>query len=236
MTSDDIKSIFQKLLGKGTRLEEVFNLLDKTIDKNKPISTEITLVRAQLARLNDESDGDRIKRADYLTERNSIDYRLSKIVKKIEDSDTIEAIEDMSYKMDINDKPILVICRNDTDEFFMRAFCDQKQGLNCEVKQLKAYTDPANYKFIIFDNHSIKDIDDRFDLKEDEIAHLNLMKEYIEEYRDHNKYMIHFGDNAKIVSKNRDIVYSANSKFSLYSRIREMENYIRDEKKIDPSV
>jgi Effector-associated domain 11 len=229
MTKDEIKSTFQKLLGKGTRLEEIFNLLDKTIAKDKPISNAITLIRAQLARLNDENDGNRIQRSDYVFERNSIDFRLSNVIEKIEETDTVASIEDNEDKIDENDKEILVICRNDTDEFFMTTFCGQKQGLKCKVKQSKTYIDPKNYKFIIFDNHSIKNIDDKFDLKDDEIAHLNLMKEYINEYREHEKYMIHFGDNASIVNQNRDIVYSANSKFSLYSRIKEMEKYIRDE-------
>lgn len=224
MTAADFKSSFQQLIAQA-KLEEAFNWIDTHVSKSSDIwQDEILAVQSQFSELEREFNVGIIERNEYRTVRNGIQYRLNNIVKKLDDVDIVEPIEDKNA--------ILIICRNDTDEFYMRDFCSQKKELNYEVKQLKAYEDPTNYRFIIFDNHSIKDIDDRFQLKEDEIPHLNLMKEYIEEYREHKKYMIHFGNEATIVRTNRDIVYSANSKFSLYSRILEMEQYIQDSRVI----
>jgi hypothetical protein len=59
---------------------------------------------------------------------------------------------------------------------------------------------------------------------------MEAVKTYIEEYKEHQKYMIHFGENWDSVSQNRNSVYAANSKFALFSRIQEMINFIHHDR------
>ena len=224
MTANELKSKFDQLIAKA-KLEEGFNLLDTHVSKLSEIwEDEILLLQSQFSELNRERIVGIIKRDDYTIVKQSIQSRIRESIKKLNDEDIVKPV------IDENECKILIICRDDTDEFYMRSFCGQKTNLKYEVKQLKVYELPTNYKFIIFDNHSIKNIEDKFELKDDEVAHLELMKEYIEEFAEHKKYMIHFGEMTDVVSKNRDIIYSANSKFALYSRIMEMNKYIDDDR------
>ena len=219
MTAAELKEQFDELVAQG-RLEGGFLLLHDHLSKECKEKNTILSNQSQLSRLETQNNEGVLDGRDYRLDLNRITSRMIKIVSKLVDADIAK---ENGKKVP---KEILIICRNEKDEFYMQTFCSRQRDLVCEVKQLKTYEAPTDYKFIIFDNHSIKDISNKHGLKDDAIAHLNLMKEYIEQYDDHQKYMIHFGENTDIVSQNRDIVHAANSKFTLYSRIDEMNKYI----------
>ena len=224
MTKDELKSEFKALHRKG-KLDECFNLLDKYVSKHTDIDNEIATIQARYENNRRLSRKGTTNESFLSMEINAISESILHTVNEIKEGDMAEPALDMKSSR------ILIICLNDSDEFYMRAFCSRMRIPNYEVKQLKEYEEPTEYDFIIFDNHSIKNIEENFrQLKDEEKAHIKLMEEYIEEYNDHKKYMIHFGENTSVVSNNRDIIYAGNSKFALYSRIQEMIQYISNDR------
>ena len=224
MTAAELKEQIEDLI-REAKLETAFILLNKHLVKDADIRQDVLANEQNLSDLNRRFNVGITKNDDYTIERNSITARLLRIIKPLSDEDVVQHTDEEDHK------DILIICRNDKDAFYMQAFRHQQPQLKCTIKQLTVYKDPTDYKFIIFDNHSIKDINTKSTLEQDAILHLALMKEYIEAYSEHQKYMIHFGEMTDIVNKNRDIVYAANSKFALFSRIEEMNNYIKSERK-----
>lgn len=218
MTSAELKSAFRELIRKG-KLDEGFNLLDLHVSKDGDIGNEIALTQGRFENNQRLLHKGTTAMNIISMEVNAITESISLTVRNIQDKDMAEP------ELDVHNCHILVICLNASDEFYMRAFFSRMSIPNYYVKQLKEYEEPTDYDFIIFDNHSLN-IEDEFELKDEEIAHLQLMEKYIEEYNDHKKYMIHFGDTSKVVTANRDVIYAGNSKFALYSRIQEMIQYI----------
>lgn len=231
MTVDELKSLVDPLIRKA-KLEEVFILLDKHISKKSKFGDDLLVIQGRF-------ENNRRTANLGTTPDNLINMEVNAISKSVLDTLRMLQNEDIAEPiLDVKNSRILIICRNNSDEFYMRAFCGRMGIPNYDVKQLKEYEEPTEYDFIIFDNHSIKEIENEFELSSDEIAHLKLMTEYIEEFSEHKKYMIHFGEMINVVSKNRDVIYAGNSKFALFSRIQEMIQYIGKDRlyKTPPSV
>jgi hypothetical protein len=230
MTAAELKSTFKESIRKG-KLDEGFILLDKHLSKTSDISDDILVMQGRYE--NNRRMADLGVNNMIGAETNAISVGIVSIINRIKDEDMAEPI------LDMNSSRLLIICQNDADEFYIRAFCSRMSIPNYDVKQLKEYEEPTDYDFIVFDNHSIKNIEENYrGLNEGEIKHLQLMEVYIKQYNDHKKYMIHFGENTNVVSANRDVIYAGNSKFALFSRIQEMIQYIGKDRlyKRDPSV
>jgi hypothetical protein len=220
MTADELISASKQLLGKG-KLKECFILLDKNISKATDCEVYNTILLIQGRYENAQRSIRRGLSTEDSPTVHAINAHLLGEINEIRNEHIAEPY------LDLKSSRVLIICLNDSDEFYMRAFCSRMSIPNYEVKQLKEYEEPTEYDFIVFDNHSIKSDEKNYlGLRDEEITHLKLMEEYIEEYNEHKKYMIHFGDNSQVVTDNRDVIYAGNSKFALFSRIQEMIQYI----------
>ena len=108
----------------------------------------------------------------------------------------------------------------------MREFFRRMQFKEYDIKLSNTYYKPTNYHLMIFDNHSCP-THKPIELTNLDNVHLNRMQEYFDKVSD--VYFIHFGTQYALLSdvKYRERMHMANSKFALYSRIKEMQEYIQ---------
>lgn len=117
---------------------------------------------------------------------------------------------------------ILVVSYDKTAEQEMRRFFSAYFFKNVEYSISGQVIKPKDCDVILFDNRIMgKDIyaeNDEKQLPELAQNHLTLLRNYLKETTFN---IIYFGDNLHLVTKNRNRINAANSRFTLYSRIQE---------------
>lgn len=142
----------------------------------------------------------------------------------------VEDLKDDDLKPQETPNKILVLCANDSDELHMYKFFGRMQFTSYKIVQTKNYYDPSKFEFIVFDNHSSKEkkflaINAVQSLPEEEKAHLNRLNEYL---KDSDKFIVYYSHHFyDLVNEQRDRFHAANSQFALFSRIREMQEFVK---------
>lgn len=117
---------------------------------------------------------------------------------------------------------ILVISKNETDSHAIKTFLSRMPfnltDRDFVVGQL-APTD--DFDFAIFDAMSLPRINPETELNTDDAAHLQLFRAYLAKPI---KYIVYYGEFLYDLDKER--CPSANSKFTLFARIRELIDFI----------
>lgn len=165
-------------------------------------------------------------REEVLQENTKICQALLEMINNLQVKDVKSLPNEHDTRSDnqIHDK-ILIICKANTEktdkaeieEYF------QKLGFTgVKVESTSHFIDPENSKMVIFDNHSVKNPD----APETgvDIQHQRLLKQYL----DKKYFILYYGENTTVLRnlEYRSIAHAANSKFALYSRVREMLDFI----------
>ena len=217
MTDIELQEKIRACVSKGD-LKNGLSALDENIKPGSDLCNESILLMGRYSRWREQ-------------ERREVDSKdeIEREFRKISNI-LLNLIEDMSGAQMVNHETIvahniLVICKDVSDEFYMREFFRRMQLKDYDIKISNTYHDPSGYHFIVFDNHSCP-THKPTELTELDNFHLNKMQEYLDKTSD--KYIIHFGTHYALLSDAtyRERMHMANSKFALYSRIKEMQDYI----------
>lgn len=122
----------------------------------------------------------------------------------------------------IENARILVVSKNESDSRLMKTFI-ARMPFNLTERDFKvgqlAPTD--DYDFVIFDAMSLPRINKDTQLNPEDSAHLQLFRDYLNKPV---KYIVYYGE--FLFDLDRERCPSANSKFSLFARIRELIDFI----------
>lgn len=119
---------------------------------------------------------------------------------------------------------ILIISRTPEDRAYMEDFFERIDSLAKPDFQVNKFVPADKYDFIVFDAHSLPpahNLEVFTKLPEDIQAHYFLLERYL---RDTTKYVLFFGKYYHNLNQER--CPSANSKFTLFARIRELIDFI----------
>lgn len=119
---------------------------------------------------------------------------------------------------------ILVISRTEEDLTYMEDFFQHLDIMKTPVFEVNRFVPADKYDFIIFDAHSLpsaSSMEAFVKLPDDIQAHYFLLDRYL---RDTTKYVVFFGKYYHNLNQER--CPSANSKFTLFARIRELIDFI----------
>lgn len=127
----------------------------------------------------------------------------------------------------VNTAKILVVSKNEEDQQYLEGFFSRTPFPKPDfVINKPVYSD--SYDLIIFNAKSIPAVSNpaaMAALPDPDQNHLYLLQRYLEQT---SKYILFFGEYYH--NLNRERCPSANSKFSLYARLREMIDFLNDYK------
>lgn len=237
---DDYKSKLKSFI----RLKRTNNVvygasrLINDVKQSSDFFNTLIVIESSARKLNLEKLKEKISMEDYGLRKRRLFYNLLETIDCLETSDLkyYEETEDQ-VSMDSN---VIVLCKNKAEKLEMKALVAMF-GLpqNIDVLVLEKHVQLDNCNLIIFDHHTTPEVlslEEEEALMEEEgqeenYQHLSLMKAYLSRS---NKYLVHYGENCYLVNLYRDRMHAANSKFALYSRIKEMLQFIDlERKKID---
>ena len=215
MTAIELIEKIKQCLIKGD-LKKGLGLLDESIRSGSELCTESILLMGRYSRFCENERKEIGSKDEIEREFRTISNILLKLCKEVTDDEVKIG----------GAKNLLVICKDDSDEFYMREFFRRMQLKEYDIKLSNTYHNPTNYHLMIFDNHSCP-THKPIELTNLDNVHLNRMQEYFDKVSD--VYFIHFGTQYALLSdvKYRERMHMANSKFALYSRIKEMQEYIQ---------
>ncbi len=119
---------------------------------------------------------------------------------------------------------ILVVSHSETDSEYMKDFFERIEGIRPPTFMVGKIMPADKYDFIVFDAYNlppVPNIEVFAKLPEEVQAHYFLLERYL---RDTNKYILFFGKYYHNLNQER--CPSANSKFTLFARIRELIDFI----------
>lgn len=122
---------------------------------------------------------------------------------------------------------ILVVTKNETDKQYMVDFF-QRTPFATPVFVVNEWKPTDDFDFVVFDAHSltaVRSVNDFNNLKEADQDHIQLLERYM---RDSADYIVYFGEYYH--NLNRERCPSANSKFTLFARMREMIEFLNEYK------
>lgn len=128
--------------------------------------------------------------------------------------------------------PILVICKDEIDEHYMRDFFSRLDFQDVRIEIRSAYAEPAqDVRILVFANHtlvSLRDNAGRFYYEEADQARIALMEQYLTALESARRftYAVHFGGNWAGRDRWLDWANAANSRFTLYARLREVADFM----------
>lgn len=143
------------------------------------------------------------------------------------------------FKQDGIDDSILIICQEEKKRKDMFAFFKLFRFNKIETVVASSYAEleqKAGKGFVIaiWDNLDLKACQEEETLMETGFGSLNATKieqrvEFMKDclYNDVASYYLHYGEPLFLVSEKRDWIYSANSRFALIGRLKEMLDYIK---------
>lgn len=114
---------------------------------------------------------------------------------------------------------ILILCNNEQSMDEMSVFARSLNFTNVTIRVAKAFENADDFNLIIFDAHHIEDPSRARGADAD---HLDLLDKYLARHY----FMVWYGNHYEGLNKYREFCHAANSRFSLYGRIREMLDYL----------
>lgn len=180
---------------------------------------DLVMQKSQYNRLEDQEMMGVISREHYTVELNKIRRNLLSFIENYLPNTNL-----MPTNLIMN--PILVISQNEekiaeTAQFFNRLNFGQVEVLHTDT-----VPNTEKYDLIIFDNRHLPFMQKVEQMPDNEIVRkrIDLMKRYIEQ--SHN-FLLHWGETLFLVNDYRDRIGAANSKFTIYARIRELLDFMR---------
>jgi len=134
---------------------------------------------------------------------------------------------------------ILVISPNESDrqhmkEFFLRTpFLLTERDFTIASEPMRGTDD---YHFAIFDAHSLPPMfikEDEKELSDEQLKYLGLLNDYL---LTPIRYVVWYGEQYHYLNRLRERCPAANSKFSLFARIREMMDFLSNYDEHKPKI
>lgn len=195
---------------------EVIRLLDSKLNKKGKIYNNLLLVNSRYTKLKSVSN-----KGGLSFDNESIhDIRILDTLINIIDSLKEEDLEEQK------EAKLLVVCKNNDDKQYMEQYF-KALPLNAEVViGNNGYLAPDDFIMVVFDCHSIntKELEK---ISEEDKVQLGLMLEYLERAP---KYLVYYGEYYVLLNKFREVSTAANNKLTLYARIKEVYDYLKDYK------
>ena len=181
----------------------------------------VRLLLAENRELEDYSIQGSIDISELQARKREIRSRVMKLFNKIEEDELI---------LDRKALNILVICQSEREVPFMKEYFQRFGYRNVQVEVKESYEKPFGYDLIVFDNRQVSH-QGGSDSEPREIYFETLMKEYLENSQkdlqdEFPPIFIHFGEYSKLLQSHRDKATAANSLFSLYARVKEVDEYL----------
>jgi hypothetical protein len=123
---------------------------------------------------------------------------------------------------------ILIISKNQTDEDFLRDFFAHLKDCQEPTYKIGKVAPTDQYDFLIFNAISspiVPHIQAFTEIPDEEQAHFQLLRSYLDKT---SKYVLFYGK--FYFDLNQERCPSANSKFTLYARMRELVDFINNYK------
>jgi effector-associated domain 11 (EAD11)-containing protein len=197
--------------------QEVFRVLDRHIEPKRTIYNDLKLLQSQFSDVHADSGRGTLPYEDTLRFKTRVRQSLMKLIDELR-------IEDLRKKKEYK---ILVICKDDDDKAYMEQYF-AALSLEAKVKKTLDYFPPDDYSLIVFDAHSIGSVP-----KEDVLKNLPAEKQKFLELlllylRNAPKWLVYYGEFNYLLNDYRDTTNAANNKFSLYARMKEMNDFLED--------
>lgn len=226
------EEVIRNFIAKGTTQEAIDFYIQKAI-KGSTLDDELHLLSSRMARCAEQFSKDIATREVTKVEENSIIMRLLQLLK-----DENIPKQEIPLKPGIEQK-ILMICRTENDRLTLGEFLKIFKFRNIKTVVALSYAEleqKAGKGFVIaiWDNRDLKACQEEETLIETGFGSLNATKieqrvEFMKDClcNDVASYYLHYGEPLFLVSEKRDWIYSANSRFALIGRLKEMLDYIK---------
>lgn len=212
----------------ANKVKDSLSILKNNLDSSSSKINLLTAIRRNYNTIQTEWLGGIVKEEEYGMRHNKLTARI------LEFLDLLEA-EDLNTESgrehSVIKNPLLIIGNPETNPREMKKLFEV---LRFELVDFYKTGDPipANdqYRLIIFDNTDLpvcpspdklsgfeESIQEKFNLR------IALWKDFLEKT---NYFFIHYGEYFYWINKNRERIHAANSRFALYSRVKEMLDFI----------
>lgn len=207
------RALSQDLLG-------AFDLLRKHLEKQVEVYESYLLILGRFHRLKKDQINGILSYEKYEQRVATISRDLMTLIDLLTEADM--ALHSNSYQRIQN--PILVICRDQSDRQDMVDFFARLEVQAVEIRVIEAYEALPKYDLLIFANHSLGTMKEgRVSYSVEDHKRFALMERYLSEP---HSYGIHYGGFWPNRNAFLEQAHAANSRFSLYGRIKEMIDYL----------
>lgn len=211
----------------GNELRKVLDTLKEILKSGTDTHNNFILLRRRFNDMMDKRQTNTISFDNEQIESNKIAIALLDCIQLLEQKDLKST--SVSGHKDIN-APLLVL----TDKEYLQSITDLFKSLRLTNTSVLSFNEDniqyEGYDLIIFNNTDLPFCPSADALNKMELTlkqkidnRTALMKHVLDNTP---RFLIHFGDLLFWLNNHRDRIHAANSKFSLYARIKEMLDYI----------
>ena len=203
-------------------LKIIFARLKNAIKQNSSSEKQYLILKSRYNSHTKHFMNGTIAYTDYQLEMNRLVDTILDFIEQVSSQDIVSG---SSISLPHITNPILVVCFSREDADIMQAFFalldfeNVSVHLDQEIDQLNL----TDYELVVFDNHRLPNANNP-QLNKTQIKELDqrsdLMKKYLDQNNDYS--MIHYGEYLPFVSEHRERVHAANSRFTLYARVKEV--------------
>lgn len=226
MNLDELKNEARSLIGRD-EMPEALELLMKWLDETSELYDAIITIKSRSNRIEKGLMLGSISYEKAEPTLSEISFRLLQFVKQLHKSDLKTGIKSGTSHAKIEDKIIFI--SNTTDEEIIKGynrFFSRLKFNNVEVVFLDEYRQFEGVEVIIFDNTDLAYCPKPEMANEAIRNRVSLMEEFMK--KNEELFFIHYGEvlywlNDKEIRKR---FHPANSRFSLYARVKEMLDFL----------
>ncbi len=222
MTPQELLAQIQEDLESKT-LKHIFARLKEAMKAESEYYDQYILMRGRFNEANESMNTGVLSFPDYQVQVSQIKSAVLSFARKLEAKDLKGEAKEV--KLDMIPDPVLVVCSSEESQKEMRTFFELLDFADVKLVQGEAGLGEKAYDLVVFDN---RDLPTGRDLSAGDQARLQTRTALMQKYLDVGKeYLVHFGEFLPFVSQNRGQVQAANSKFTLYARIKELLDFRR---------
>jgi len=227
MELENLKEKLQDLF-EANKIKESLLLLKQELSRNSGKYSIFILIMRRFNDIQDQKMANTIDSNSYNIEANKIGGAFLNFIGTLDETD-LETMNHFVHKKVGNQ--IAVFTENESSEK-VEDFFHQLNFRNVSVFRANNFdnVEYTNFDLLIFDNRDLPPCFSKNKLDEFEDAIKARILGRIEKMdsviRDSSKFLIHYGDFLFWINSNRERVQAANSQFSLYSRTKEVIEFI----------
>ncbi|MCU0445275.1 MAG: hypothetical protein MUE85_10190 [Microscillaceae bacterium] len=233
MTISNIQNELKTIIA-NDKIEQYFEFCHNILGKSTQIYNSLIALQGQFYDLKNQKKDQIITNEEANIRKNRLRLSLLSLIGEISISDlensdiSLQDIEDLKRQTISHNPTILVICPSEDEIEEVKYLFDCLKFDKTEVRYLNKFVPVQQYDLIIFDNRDLPYCPQETNL--DKLSEkmlveqrVNLMNKYIDKgFRP----IVHWGEILYWVNYHREKVHAANSKFSLFARIKEVLDFM----------